>query len=61
MAVKKIVFRENLVGSEVAVVKILVPNGPNMELLKQNFSFQSFRKTEAILLPIMWLIKIWYF
>ena len=53
MAVKKIVFRENLVGSEVAVVKILVPNGPNMELLKQNFSFQSFRKTEAILLPIM--------
>ena len=53
MAVKKIVFRENLVGSEVAGMKILVPNGPNMELLKQTFSFQSFRKTEAILLPIM--------
>ena len=48
MAVKKIVFRENLVGSEVAGVKILVPNGPNMELLKQTK-----RKTEAILLPIM--------
>ena len=53
MAVKKIVFRENLVGSEVAGVNILVPIGPNMEFLKQNFSFQSFRKTEAILLPII--------
>ena len=61
MAVKKIAFRENLVGSKVVGVKILVPNGPNMELLKQNFSFQSFRKTEAILLPIMWLMKMWYF
>ena len=35
---------------------MLVLNGPNMELLKQNFSFHSFRKTEAILLPIMWTV-----
>ena len=27
--------------------------GPNKEFLKQNFNFQSLRKTEAILLPSM--------
>ena len=32
--------------------------GPNMEFLKQNFNFQSLIKTEAILLPSMWL-KDW--
>ena len=31
----------------------LALKGPNMEFLKQNFNFQSLRKTEAILLPIM--------
>ena len=66
MAVKNFVFRENWVGSKVAGMKttffaifdptwthILAPKGPNIELLKQNFNFQSLRKTEAILLPIM--------
>ena len=32
--------------------------GQNVEFLKQNFIFQSLRKTEAILLPSMWL-KDW--
>ena len=34
------------------------PKGQNMEFLKQNFNFQSLRKTEIILLPSMWL-KDW--
>ena len=34
------------------------PKGLNMEFLKQNFNFQSPRKTEVILLPSMWL-KDW--
>ena len=66
MAVKNFNFRKNWVGSEVASMKIaffaifgpiwthiLAPTGPNMGFLKQNFNFQSLRKTEAILLPIM--------
>ena len=66
MALKNFVFMENWVGSEVAGLKIasfaifdsnqtdiLDPKGPNMEFLKQNFNFQSLRKTEAILLPSM--------
>ena len=66
MAVKNFVFRKNWVGSEVASMKIaffaifdptwshiLAPTGPNMRFLKQNFNFQSLRKTKAILLPIM--------
>ena len=66
MAIKKIVFGKNCVGSEMAGIKtgffsifnptwthILAPKGLNMEFLKQNFNFQSMRKTEAILLPIM--------
>ena len=66
MAPKNFVFMENWVGSEVAGLKIaffaifdsnqahiLEPKGPNMEFLKQNFNFQSLRKTEAILLPSM--------
>ena len=66
MAVKNFVFRKNWVGSEVASMKIaffpifnptwtqiLAPTGPNMGFLKQNFNFQSLRKAEAILLPIM--------
>ena len=66
MAVKNLVFRKNWVGSEVANMKIaifaifdptwshiLAPTGPNMGFLKQNFNFQSLRKTEAILLPVM--------
>ena len=36
----------------------MAPKCPNMEFLKLNFSFQSFRKTEAILLSVMWL-KDW--
>ena len=66
MAPKNFVFMENWVGSEVAGLKIAFfaifdsnqahifePKGPNMEFLKQNFNFQSLRKTEAILLPSM--------
>ena len=37
---------------------ILAPKGLNMEFFRQNFNFQSLRKTEAILLPSMWL-KDW--
>ena len=66
MAVKNLIFRKNWVGSEVANMKIvffpifdltwthiLVSTGPNMGFLKLNFNFQSLRKIEAILLPIM--------
>ena len=66
MALKNFFFREKWVGSEVAGMKItllaifeptwthiLAPKGPNMEFLKQNFNFQSLRKTEAIVLPSM--------
>ena len=66
MAVKNFIFRENYVGREVTGMTIaffaifdptwthiFVPNAPNMELLKKNFDFQSIRKTEAILLPVM--------
>ena len=66
MAVENLVFRKNWVESEVSSMKIaffaifdptwshiLAPTDPNMEFLKQNFNFQSLRKTEAILLPIM--------
>ena len=65
-ALKKFFFRENWVGSEVAGMKIAflpfltqhgptfwLPKGQNMEFLKQNFNFQSLRKTEVILLPSM--------
>ena len=63
---KNFVFKENLVGNEVAGIKIaflaifdqswskiLAPKGSNMEFLKQNFNFQSIRKTEAILEAIL--------
>ena len=66
MALKNFSFRENLVGSEVAGMKIaflplLTQHGPtfwhqkdqNMEFLNQNLNFQSLRKTEVILLPSM--------
>ena len=66
MAVKTFVFQENWIHSEVAGMKIafftifdptwihiLGPKGLSMEFLKQNFNFQSMRKTGAILLPIM--------
>ena len=66
MAFKNFIFRENCVGSEVAGMKIaffaifdptwthiFVPKGSNMDFLKQNFNFQSIKKTEAILLPVM--------
>ena len=68
MAVKNFVFKKNWVESEVPSTKIAffdifeptwtnnkAPAGPNMGLLKQNFNFQSLRKTKAILLLIMWL------
>ena len=71
MALKNFSFRENWVGIEVAGMKIafllfLTKHGPtfwppkyqNMGFLKQNFNFQSLRKTEVILLPSMWL-KDW--
>ena len=60
MALKNFVFRENRVGSEATDMKvalfaifdtiwtpILAPKGPNIEFLKQNFNFQSLRKTKA--------------
>ena len=62
MAVKNFFFGENWVRNEVAGMKIasfvifdatwthiLAPKDPNMKFLKQNFNFQSLRKTEAIL------------
>ena len=66
MAVKNFVFRKNRIRSEVASMKIALfpifdpiwshifaPTDLNMKFLKQNFTFQSLRKTGAILLPIM--------
>ena len=66
MALTNFCFRENWVGIEAADMKIaflpfLTQHGPafwppksqNMEFLKQNFNFQSLRKTEGILLPSM--------
>ena len=71
MAVKNFVFRENWVGSNLAGMKatifaifaifdptwahILALKGPNKEFLKQYSSFQSIRKTEVVLLSILWL------
>ena len=65
MAVRNFVFREKWVGSKVAGMKttffaifdltwtnILAPKAPNKEFLK-HFNFQSIRKTETILLPIL--------
>ena len=66
MALKNFFFRKNWVGLEVAGVKIVfLPfliqhepifwplKGQNMKFFKQNFNFQSLRKTEVILLPSM--------
>ena len=62
MALKNFIFRENCVGSEVAGMKIAIfaifdpiwthifaLKDLKMEFLKENFNFQSLRKTEAIL------------
>ena len=67
MVVQKFVFRENWVGSKVVTgmktiffvvfdpiwTHILALKDPNKEFFKQNFSFQSIRKTEVILLSIL--------
>ena len=65
MALNNFSFGENWVGIEVAGMKIFLPfltqrrpafwlpNGQNVEFLKQNFNFQSLKKTEVILLPSM--------
>ena len=66
MPVKNFTFGEKCVESEVACMKIaisaffdptwtnnFVPKGPNMELLKQSFNFQSIRKIETILFTVM--------
>ena len=66
MSINNFIFKENCVRSEMAGMEMafvaifdrtwthtFVPKDPNMELLKQNFNFQSIRKTEAILLPVM--------
>ena len=71
MAFKYVVFRENWVGSKVAGMKVAFfaifdptwvhiwpQKDQNMEFLKQNFSFQSFRKIDAIILLSMWF-KDW--
>ena len=60
MALKNFFFKENWVGSKVTGMNIaFLPflthpgptfwsqEGPNMEFLKQNFNFQSLKKTEA--------------
>ena len=67
MVVQKFAFRENSVGRKVVAgmktiffgifdpiwTYILAPNDPNKELFTQNFSFQSIRKTDVILLSIL--------
>ena len=67
MVVQKFVFWENWVGSKVVAgmkttffvnfdpiwTHILAPKDPYIEFFKQNFSFQSIRKTEVILLSIL--------
>ena len=66
MAVQKFVFSKNWVGSKVFAgmktiffaifdpiwTHILAPKDPNKEFFKQNFSFQSIREMEVILLSI---------
>ena len=60
-AVKNFNFRENCVGSKMDVMKIPFPaifdtiwthilaaKGPNVEFIKQNFNFQSIRKTQKL-------------
>ena len=57
-------FRENWLGNSLFAIfdptwtHILAPKGINMEFIKQNFNFQSLRKTEAISLPSMWLTNL---
>ena len=71
MALKNFAFKENWVGSEVAGMKIaffaifdptrttiLALKDPKMDFLLHNSNFQSLWKTEATLLPSMWL-KDW--
>ena len=67
MVVQKFAFRENWIGSKVVAgikitffaildtiwTHILAPKDPSKEFFKQNFSFQSIRKTEVILLSIL--------
>ena len=67
MLIQKFAFRENSIGSKVAAgmkttffaifdpiwTHILAPKDPNKEFFKQNFSFQSIRKTEVLLLSIL--------
>ena len=67
MVVQKFVFSENWVGNKVVAgmktiffaifdpiwSHILAPKDPTKECFKQNFSFQSIKKTEVILLPIL--------
>ena len=50
MAIKNFIFRENCVGSEVDGIEIaFFAIFDHVELLKQNFNFQSIRKTKPIL------------
>ena len=73
MAVKNFVFRETWVQSEVAETKItfftifgpnwtniLALKGWNMEMHKQHFNFQSIKRTETTLLPIILYIATVY-
>ena len=67
MVVQKFAFRENSISSKVVAgmkttffaifdqiwTHILAPKDPNKGFFKQNFSFQSIRKTEVLLLSIL--------
>ena len=67
MVVQKFVLRENWVSSNVVAgmktiffaifdpiwTQILTPKDTNKEFFKQNFSFQSIRKVDIILLSIL--------
>ena len=67
MVVQKFVFSVNWVGNKVVAgmktiffaifdpiwSHILAPKDPTKEFFKQNFSFQSIKKTEVILLSIL--------
>ena len=69
MDVLKFVFSENWVDSKMVAgmkttffaifdpiwTRILAPKDPEKEFFKQNFSFQLIRKTEVILLSILFL------
>ena len=68
MVIKNFDFKKNWLESEVAIIyehslfchfwlnsldPNFAPTGPNLGFLEHNFDFQSLRKTEVTLLPIL--------